>query len=310
MTREEAYRELSVRMPGRVFLREPMDRHTSMGVGGAADCLAFPRGIEEVRDTAVFLLREGIPFLPLGNGTNLIVRERGYRGVFLSLRDLDGMELGEEGGMPVLTAGAGAALSRAVRFTLANALEGLEFCAGIPGTVGGAIRMNAGAWGVEIKDVLRSLRFLNGSATVRTEVREWLPFRYRALDLPAGTVILEGDFSLARGDERAVRERVEGFLERRRQRHPLEHPSAGSIFRNPPEGPAGLLIDRAGLKGLRVGGAAVSEKHGNFIVNDGGAGAEDVIALMRLVRERVSRETGILLEPEVKIVGEDGWEPL
>jgi UDP-N-acetylmuramate dehydrogenase len=308
--REEAYRELSVRMPGRVFLREPMDRHTSMGVGGAADCLVFPRRIEEVRDAAALLLREGIPFLPLGNGTNLIVREKGYRGVFLSLRDLDGMNLHEEEGKPVLTAGAGAPLSRAVLFTVTNALEGLEFCAGIPGTVGGGIRMNAGAWGVEIKDVLRSIRFLNGSATVRTEVRERLPFRYRSLDLPGGTVILEGDFSLARGEERAVRERVEGFLEKRRQRHPLEYRSAGSIFRNPPEGPAGLLIDRAGLKGLRVGGASVSEKHGNFIVNTGGAGAEDVIALMRLVRERVSGETGVVLEPEVKIVGEEGWEPL
>lgn len=310
MKREEAYRELSIRMPGRVFLREPMDRHTSMGIGGKADCLVFPRGIEEIRDAAALLLREGIPFLPLGNGTNLIVREKGYRGVFLSLRDLDGMELHEEEGTPVLTAGAGAPLSRAVHFTAANGLAGLEFCAGIPGTVGGGIRMNAGAWGGEIKDVLRSLRFLNGSATVRTEVRERLSFRYRALDLPAGTVILEGSFSLARSGERAVRERVEGFLEKRRQRHPLEYRSAGSIFRNPPEGPAGLLIDRTGLKGLRVGGAMVSEKHGNFIVNMGGAGAGDVIDLMRLVREKVFRETGILLEPEVKIVGEEGWEAL
>jgi len=310
MRHEETYGALAGRMPGRVFLREPMKRHTSMGVGGAADCLVFPRDGEEVRKLVFLFIQEGIPFIPLGNGTNLIVREKGYRGVFLSLRDLECMTHRDEEDRAVLVAEAGVPLSRLVQFAVSLSLAGLEFCAGIPGTVGGAIGMNAGAWGGEIKDVLRSLCFLNGSAVIRSVDREHLTFRYRSLDLPGGSVILEGTFVLVREEERVVREKVAGFLEKRKQRHPLDQRSAGSIFRNPPEGPAGKWIEEAGLKGLQVGGAMVSGKHGNFIVNRGDAGAEDVISLMRLVRDRVLEKTGIFLEPEVKIVGEDGWEPL
>ena len=310
MRHEGTYRALAGRMPGRVFLREPMERHTSMGVGGPADCLVFPRDGEEVRELVSLFLQEGVPFIPLGNGTNLIVREKGYRGVFLSLRDLERMALQEEEGRAVLVAEAGVLLPRLVQFAAGHSLAGLEFCAGIPGTVGGAIGMNAGAWGGEIKDVLRSIRLLNGSAVIREMDRERLAFHYRRLDLPEGSVILEGTFVLLREDERVIRERVAGFLEERRRRHPLDQRSAGSIFRNPPEGPAGKWIDETGLKGLRVGGAMVSEKHGNFIVNGGEAGATDVIALMRLVRDRVLEKTGVVLEPEVKIVGEKGWESL
>jgi len=307
---EETYRVLSGRMPGRVFLREPMARHTSMGVGGPVDCLVCPQSGAEVRELVFLFIAEDIPFLPLGNGTNLIVREGGYRGVFLFLGGLDNLAHREEEDRVAVTAETGVSLFRLVQFSAARSLTGLEFLAGIPGTVGGAIRMNAGAWGGEIKDVLRSLRLVNGRAAIRDLSREELAFRYRSLDLPEKAVILEGTFALSRGDGRKIRDRVNEILEERKKRHPVDQRSAGSIFKNPPEGPAGKWIDEAGLKGLRVGRAMVSEKHGNFIVNEGGAGPEEIIALMRLVRERVLERTGIFLEPEVKIVGETGWESL
>lgn len=290
---EETYRVLSGRMPGRVFLREPMARHTSMGVGGPVDCLVCPQSGAEVRELVFLFIAEDIPFLPLGNGTNLIVREGGYRGVFLFLGGLDNLAHREEEDRVAVTAETGVSLFRLVQFSAARSLTGLEFLAGIPGTVGGAIRMNAGAWGGEIKDVLRSLRLVNGRAAIRDLSREELAFRYRSLDLPEKAVILEGTFALSRGDGRKIRDRVNEILEERKKRHPVDQRSAGSIFKNPPEGPAGKWIDEAGLKGLRVGGAVVSEKHGNFIVNAGGAGPEEIIALMRLVRERVLERTGI-----------------
>lgn len=307
---EETYRVLSGRMPGRVFLREPMARHTSMGVGGPVDCLVCPQSETEVQELVFLFIAEEIPFLPLGNGTNLIVREGGYRGVFLFLGGLEKLTLREEEDRVAVTAETGVSLSRLVQFSAARSLTGLEFLAGIPGTVGGAIRMNAGAWGGEIKDMLRSLRLVNGRAAIRDLGREELVFRYRSLDLPEKAVVLEGTFVLSRGDGRKIRDRVNEILEERKKRHPVDQRSAGSIFKNPPEGPAGKWIDEAGLKGFQVGGAKVSVKHGNFIVNEGGAGPEEIIVLMRLVRERVLKTTGIFLEPEVKIVGETGWEAL
>ena len=293
---------------GRVLFDEPMSAHTSMGVGGRADVLAFPDTVKDLGDLVSFLLREGVPFLPVGNGTNLIVKDGGYRGVLISLEALQGVEIKkeerEDSGVRV-HAQAGAALSVLVDLSVRKALTGIEFCAGIPGTVGGGVRMNAGAWGREMKDVVASICVLDTGGRMRQVARKDLLFAYRNLDLPEGTIITGADFLLMRGDRDTIRERISEITGARRERHPLAQRSAGSVFKNPPGCPAGKMIEEAGLKGLKIGGAEISERHGNFIVNRGGAKAADVIALIDRVRERILDDRGILLEPELKIVGDE-----
>lgn len=293
---------------GRVLFDEPMSAHTSMGVGGRADVLVFPDTVEGLGDLVSFLLREGVPFLPVGNGTNLIVKDGGYRGVLISLEALQGVEIKKEerGGDGVrVHAQAGVSLFVLVDFAVREALAGIEFCAGIPGTVGGGVRMNAGAWGREMKDVVASIRMLDAGGRMRQIERDDLLFAYRNLDLPEGAIITGADFRLMRGDRDAIRERISEITGVRRERHPLAQRSAGSVFKNPPGCPAGKMIEEAGLKGLRIGGAEISERHGNFIVNRGGAKAADVIALIDRIRERILDDRGILLEPELKIIGDE-----
>ncbi len=298
---------------GRALFDEPMSAHTSMGVGGRADALIFPDTVEVLGVLVSFLLREGVPFLPVGNGTNLIVKDGGYRGVLISLEALQGVEIkkeargaatGEDGAGVLVHAQAGVSFSGLVDFSVRESLAGMEFCAGIPGSVGGGVKMNAGAWGREMKDVVASVSILDADARMREFARRDLLFEYRNLDLPDGAIITGADFHLVRGDRDAIRERISEITAARRERHPLAQRSAGSVFKNPPGCPAGKMIEEAGLKGLRMGGAEISEKHGNFIVNRGGAKAADVIALIDTVRKRILDERGILLEPELKIIGD------
>jgi len=301
---------------GRVLFDEPMSAHTSMGVGGRADALIFPDTVDRLGDLVSFLLREGIPFLPVGNGTNLIVKDGGYRGVLISLEALQGLEIKKEGerfaaegddaGDVRVHAQAGVSFSSFIDFLARESLAGMEFCAGIPGSVGGGVKMNAGAWGREMKDVVASVFILNSGAKAKEIERKDLLFEYRNLDLPEGTIITGADFHLVRGDRDTIRGRISDIMAARRERHPLTFRSAGSVFKNPPGCPAGKMIEEAGLKGLRVGDAEISEKHGNFIVNRGSARAADVLALIDTVRGKVLDERGIFLETELKIIGEEG----
>lgn len=295
---------------GRVLFDEPMSAHTSMGVGGRADALIFPDTVEGLRDLVSFLLRERTPFLPVGNCTNLIVKDGGYRGVLISLEALQGLELKESAvkedtGGVCMHAQAGVSLFSLVDFTIRESLAGMEFCAGIPGSVGGGVKMNAGAWGREMKDVVALISILDAEGRMHDIVRETLLFEYRNLNLPDGAIITSAGFSLVRGDRGAIRERVSEITVARRERHPLAQRSAGSVFKNPPGCPAGKMIEETGLKGLKVGGAEISEKHGNFIVNTGGAKASDIIALIDTVKKRILDTRGILLEPELKIIGNE-----
>lgn len=222
----------------------------------------------------------------------------------MALRNLRQVRLlRDAGGGARIETGAGAPLAEAVALAAREALTGLEFGAGIPGSVGGAVRMNAGAFGREMKDVVESVRLLDENGCFRETARQDLSFAYRNLDLPPGSVITGARFLLEDGDGAAVRSRIAEIMALRRQKHPLEHRSAGSVFKNPRGIPAGRLIEEAGLKGTRIGDAQVSEKHGNFIVNLGKARAGDVLALIELVRERVREKTGVTLETEVRIVG-------
>lgn len=291
---------------GVVRLGEPMDCHTSLGVGGAADFFVEPGDTLELAHLVEFLSGKDIPFFPLGNGTNLIVRDGGYRGVLVSLRNLQAMEIWHDSPrQSSIFAEAGVPLARMVEAALKESLAGIEFCAGIPGTLGGALRMNAGAWGGAMKDIVTSLFLVMPGGTMEKREAKELSFSYRNLVLPENSIIAAALLSLIPGESGEIRGRVNENMAQRRQRHPLAMRSAGSIFKNPSEAPAGRVIEEAGLKGLRIGDAMVSELHGNFIVNSGNATAGEVLDLIDTLRRRVKERTGLELEREVIVIGEE-----
>lgn len=298
-------KKLQELVAGEALFDEPLSRHTSFGVGGLADAVVFPHNKEELKNTITYLTKYALPFKPLGNGTNLIVRDGGYRGIIVCLKKLGGMGMEEAGGGIIIHAEAGVALSEVMVCTLREGLAGMEFCAGVPGSVGGAIRMNAGAYGREIKDVTTTVVFLTKTGEMLELGREKLNFSYRNLTVPADFIVVAADFFLVRGDRDEVRQKVSAILARRQEKHPLQYGNAGSIFKNPGKLPAGRIIEELGLKGLRIGDAKISEQHGNFMVNLGQATAADVLALIDRVIMKVRQERGIALETEVHIIGED-----
>jgi UDP-N-acetylmuramate dehydrogenase len=290
---------------GPVLFDEPLDRYTSLKVGGPADALVFPQSVEELGNLVLFFKEGGHRFLVVGFWTNLLIRDGGYRGAIIAMRDLRRIAWGPGDQEPVLVnAQAGVSLTELVRLTVERALAGMAFCAGIPGSVGGAVMMNAGAYGLEIKDILHKATLMDDRAIVTERLHRELSFEYRRLKVPEGTIVLDAVFCLERGDHHIIRQRIDEIMDMRRRKHPLEYPSAGSIFKNPAGHPAGLLIEAAGLKGITIGGAKISERHGNFIVNTGGAKAADMLALIERVQQEVLKQTGIALETEVRIVGE------
>ena len=286
---------------GRVLFDAPMRQFTSMKVGGPADSLFFPKGEDDLKKLVRYARRKNIPFFILGKGTNLVVRDKGVRGWVISL--IQGMKKIESEG-DVVEAEAGLPLQRLVQWTIQKGLTGLEPFFGIPGTVGGGLAMNAGAWGAELKDVLLSITLMKEDGEVVERPRQKLKFSYRRLSLPPSGIILKGRFQLKKGRKEEIFERVKSYSEMRKRTQPLDYPSAGSIFRNPKEGPAGRWIEDLGLKGFRMGQAMISDKHANFIINLGKATAEEVIDLMEMVERKIYEEKGISLEREVKVVGE------
>ena len=301
-------RKLKDMVSGKIMFDEPMSRHTSIGVGGIADAIVWPERSEELSRIINFLWHSQIPFIPVGNGTNLIVKDGGYKGTVISMQGLNNVSLTERGTKEVLIhAGAGVTLSEIVLQSEKSVLSGMEFCAGIPGSVGGAVRMNAGAWGKEIKDVVETVESMIISGEILSSKRDDLKFEYRNLDISEGTIIIGASFLLTRGIEEQIHARINEIIGKRKNKHPLEYRNAGSIFKNPKRGiPAGQIIDEMGLKGIRIGDAKISEKHGNFIVNLGNAKASDIIALIDMIKTKANEERGIKLQTEVKIVGEDG----
>jgi UDP-N-acetylmuramate dehydrogenase len=305
MTRDKKFREGVKRLiSGRVLFDEPMWRHTSIGVGGPADALVFPRSVKEFSHVISYLCDLNVPFMPVGNCTNLLIRDGGYRGALLSLRGLTAVNY-RPADLCTVYAEAGVSLSEIVNLCARESLTGMEFCAGIPGSVGGGVKMNAGAFGRELVDVVETVALMNGTGEIKVVHRNDLRFEYRNLDLPERMVIIGAKFLLARGSKEKIEEKVSEITGTRKERHPLEQRSAGSIFRNPPDISAGEIIEEIGLKGVKIGGAKISEVHGNFIVNSESAEAKDVLALIDLVRKKVWEERGISLKCEVKIIGED-----
>ncbi len=297
---------LSAMTAGRILYDEPMSRHASLKLGGRADALVMTENEEELEQVVRSLKASHIPFLPVGNLTNILVLDGGYRGVLIWMRGLDQLTCtaGDDGNY-YMDAQAGVLLARAVGLAAVRELTGFEFCAGIPGSVGGAVWMNAGAYGKEIKDVVTGVRIIDGEGNRETLRREEIAFAYRQSSLPADTVVCGARFVLQRGDGALIRERMADIMKSRQEKHPLQYPSAGSVFKNLPGIPAGRLIEEVGLKGQRLGDVQVSKKHANFIVNKGQGTASDMLKLIRLVQEKVRVEKGVELKTEIVIIGED-----
>ncbi len=295
---EKLLRERCPEMELRV--NEPMSRHTTFRIGGPAALMALPKTAGEAK-AAVKTARElGIEPFFLGNGSNLLVADEGYPGFIIKLTwDFDGIREVNRG----LEAGSAVLLSRLSNALVGRGLTGLEFAGGIPGSVGGAVTMNAGAYGGEMAQVLESVTFLDEAGEVCTLPVSECGFGYRkSIFSQRKCLILRARFRLEQGDGYAIKARMDELAAKRREKQPLEYPSAGSMFKRPPGHFAAALIDQCGLKGLAVGGAQVSEKHAGFVVNRGGATCADVLELVRRVKEEVLRHTGVELEMEVKVL--------
>lgn len=279
--------------------QEPMSRHTTFRVGGPVALMALPRSMQQAVFAAQAAAEVGIAPLFLGNGSNLLVPDEGIDAfVIKTAHGMSSIALDGD----CLTAESGVLLSRLAVFARDNGLTGLEFAHGIPGSLGGAVTMNAGAYDGEMAQVVTQVSFVNDAGEVETT--ENFDFSYRHSAFSDGKrLILQAKLRLQKGDPGAIRARMEELMERRRSKQPLEWPSAGSMFKRPQGYFAAALIDQCGLKGLTVGGAQVSEKHAGFVINKGGATCADILELMHQVRQRVFDMTGVTLEPEVKLLG-------
>lgn len=276
---------------------EPMSAHTTFKIGGAADIMITVMNTGELITAVKACKSENTPYMILGNGSNLLVSDNGIEGAVIVL-DGEFKDIAVEG--ESITAGAGARLSKLCTVAMENSLGGLEFAYGIPGTVGGAVYMNAGAYGGEMKDVIASVTALTSDCEVRTYEADELGLGYRTSTFKTnGDIILFSKYNLHKKDKEAIRAGMDDVMSRRKSKQPLEYPSAGSVFKRPEGAFAGTLIEQCGLKGRTVGGAQVSEKHAGFIINIGGATCDDVTALVELVQDTVKKETGYWLEREI-----------
>lgn len=286
----------------KVLEQEPMARHTTFRIGGPADYFVELGSIEQIRAAIQVCREENLPWFVLGRGSNLLVSDKGYRGVILSIyKDFQKTEIQGE----TVTVQAGVLLTTLSGKVLDASLTGLEFASGIPGTIGGAVVMNAGAYGGEMKDIVRKVTVLDQDGEVRTLTCGEMQFGYRtSLAKEKGYIVLGAELTLKQGEKEKIREEMQALKAKRIEKQPLEFPSAGSTFKRPEGYFAGKLIMDAGLAGARVGGAQVSEKHCGFVVNTNNATAADVRELMSRVQKTVEEKYGVRLEPEVRFLGE------
>ncbi len=297
---------------GEVLYQEVLASYTSIRIGGPADVFLKPVNVDDLVTALKIASEEEIPYFVLGWGSNTLVRDLGVRGFVIGtqgvFKDCQ-IVWSDETDCDVLV-GAGVGITAFVNFTKDHSITGCENFIGIPGSIGGAIVMNAGARGVEFKDIIREITVLTDEGLVKTISREKLDFQYRNLKIPRSWIVLSGLFRLQKGNGEEISLKIREYQKKRAETQPLNFPNLGSMFKNPkPQHKnevlpgAGQLIEEAGLKNIRVGGARISDKHANFIINEKNATARDVEVLIGLVRDRVREQTGILLEPEVKIIG-------
>ncbi|MCR5607954.1 MAG: UDP-N-acetylmuramate dehydrogenase [Lachnospiraceae bacterium] len=289
-----------------ILINEPMSKHTTFKIGGACDVFVTPRTIEQIKKVINICAENNVDYYVIGRGSNLLVSDKGYRGVIICIAnnfdDID-IELSDDYG--IVTAKAGAPLTKLSREIANKSLSGFEFASGIPGTLGGGVAMNAGAYGGEIKDCIVSATVLVDNKDVITLSKDELELGYRtSIIQKKGYIVLEAVFKFTKGDKEQIRAIIEDLSSRRKEKQPLEYPSAGSTFKRPEGYFAGKLIMDAGLRGYRVGDAMVSEKHCGFVVNVGTATANDVKKLIEDVKNKVNEKFNVVLEPEVRIIGE------
>ena len=278
-----------------------MKQNTSFKVGGTADVLLCPKEYSQLQETVRICNENNIPFIVLGNGSNILVRDGGIREVVIKLTSINFLEISQN----KIKAGSGVSLKEVSDFALENSLTGFEFACGIPGSVGGAVFMNAGAYNGEIKNVITQAEVLDREGNIKTLDKEQLSFDYRKSNImEQGYIVLSAVFTLEYGDKETIKSTIDDLTARREEKQPLEYPSAGSTFKRPKGYFAGKLIQDCELKGFTIGGAAVSEKHSGFVINKGNATAKDVLDVISHVQETVMQKFGVKLETEVRIIGE------
>lgn len=286
----------------KLLTNEPMSRHTTFKIGGAADVFIMPTSMAEISCVLKLINKYNLPLTVVGNGSNMLVLDKGIRGVVLNFADnMSGIRAEENH----IIASAGALLKDVADFAAEKSLAGLEFACGIPGSIGGAVFMNAGAYGGEMKNVVDIVRTIDSLGNLKTYTRDELKLGYRhSIFQENGEIICEVELVLAAGNKEEIKNKITDYTARRESKQPLEMPSAGSTFKRPEGYFAGTLIEQTGLKGLTVGGAQVSTKHAGFVVNIGSATAADVINLIHEVQRRVKAKHGVDLQPEVRLIGE------
>ena len=304
MNKQFIYKELlNILDEENIKVDEPMKKHISFKVGGPADFLVKPKTEEELRNVVEFAKKENVPFIVIGNGSNLLVKDGGIRGIVIELSDnFNNYEIDGN----IVKAQSGALLAIIGRNAMKNSLTGFEFAAGIPGTLGGALAMNAGAYGGEMKQVVKTVRLMDRDGNIFELSNEEMKFEYRrSLLTTKDYIVLSAVIELQPGNVEEIKEIMADYSNRRSTKQPLNFPSAGSTFKRPEGHFAAKLIDDCGLRGLNLRGAQVSDKHCGFVINSGGATAKDILDLMFIVKSTVNAKFGIMLEEEVKILGED-----
>lgn len=290
------------RVVSHILINEPMKNHTSFKIGGPADFLIEAERMEQVPRILAILKQHNIPYIIMGNGSNMLVGDRGIRGAVLKISGPTSACTVEGN---IIRAEAGILMSRLSAVALKHALSGLEFASGIPGTLGGGIYMNAGAYGGELKQVVKSVTYVDEAGEIRTAKGDELDFGYRhSMFTNRQCVILSAELALVPGQYEDIRLQIADYTKRRTQKQPLAMPSAGSVFKRPQGHFAGALIEEAGLKCYTIGGAMVSEKHAGFIVNKGDATAKDVLDLIAFIQKTVEEKFSVRLEPEIQLIGE------
>jgi UDP-N-acetylmuramate dehydrogenase len=284
-----------------IYYNEPMKNHTSFKVGGPADIIVLPSKTSEVIELLNLCKKYNVDFYIMGNGSNTVVKDKGFRGMIIKLTELSEISVEET----TVTAGAGAYLSCVAKSALKHELKGMEFASGIPGTVGGAVAMNAGAYGPEIKDIIYYADVVDLSGNVMRLSRDELELSYRNSIIQKNKyIVLQAAFKLEHGNYEDIKNRMDELNRRRADKQPLNYPSAGSTFKRPEGFFAAKLIEDSGLKGLVCGGAMVSEKHSGFIINYNNATAKDILDLIEMVQRAVYEKFNVYIEPEIKIIGE------
>lgn len=283
-----------------IRFKEPMSMHTSLKIGGPADIAIFPDK-HSLPELIKILIKEGIPYIVIGSGTNILAKDRGISGAVIFTSKMNNITLNAE--HSIVNAEAGCSLQKVINLCIEHGLSGMEGLAGIPGSVGGAIAGNAGSFGYEIKDVVKSVDLLMPDGNIEKLSAAEIGFQYRCANIPSNSIILNAVLSLKKGGHFEIKKKVAEFINEKKSRQPISRHSAGCVFKNPKGIAAGKLIDDAGCKGMRIGDIEVSIMHANFFINNGNGKADDFLKLMDIVSDKVKKKFGIILEPEIRILG-------